>query len=250
VVTRRVVFHLRRPGFWHRADRVVAISDAVRRVLVEDGVAADRLAVVPSGVDLGALRDTLARGLRRQLGFAADTPLAVSVGALTREKDYATLLRAAAGARAAAPTLRWIVAGEGPERPALERLLAESGLQDRVYLLGHDPEPLPLIKDATLLVHSAAEEGLGTTILDAMALGVPIVATAAGGIPELLAGGAGLLVPARDPAALAQATLRMIGDAALRSTCVARAAEIVERYSDTRMAEGMRSVYRSVLSTP
>jgi glycosyltransferase involved in cell wall biosynthesis len=100
------------------------------------------------------------------------------------------------------------------------------------------------------MVHSAADEGLGTTILDAMALGTPVVATAAGGVPELLADGAGLVVPVRDPAALAQATVRMLTDPALRSASVARAAARVEQYSDARMAEGMRSVYRSVLSSP
>jgi glycosyltransferase involved in cell wall biosynthesis len=250
VVTRRVVFHLRRQGFWPRADRVVAISEAVRRVLVEDGISPDRLTVVPSGVDLESLRATAPRGIRGRLSLPDDTPLAVAVGALTREKDHETLLRAAAVARTCAPTLRWLLVGEGRERAALESLLSDSGLQDRVFLLGHDPEPREVIREATLLVHSAADEGLGTTILDAMALGVPVVATAAGGIPELLGTGAGLLVPARDASALAQATVRMLTDASLRAACVARAAEVVEQYSDARMAEGMRSVYRSVLSTP
>ncbi|MFI5211187.1 MAG: glycosyltransferase, partial [Gemmatimonadales bacterium] len=250
VVTRRVVFHLRRPGFWHRADRVVAISDAVRRVLVEDGIPPERLAVVPSGVDLEALHSTAARGIRGRLGLDVDTPLAVAVGALTPEKDHATLLRAAAIARVRVPNLRWLIVGEGPERAALQRALSESGLEDRVFLLGHDPEPRELIREATLLVHSAADEGLGTTILDAMALHVPVVATAAGGVPELLGNGAGLLVPVRDASALAQVVVRMLTDAACRAACVARAAEVVARYSDARMAEGMRSVYRSVLSTP
>ena len=249
VVTRRVVFHLRRPGFWPAADRIVAISEAVRRILLEDGMAAGRLMVVRSGVDLEGLRGTAPRGIRRRLGLPDDTPIAVCVGALTREKDHATLLRAAAAARASAPALRWLLAGEGPERPALEHLVAESGLQDRVHLLGHDPDPPALIRDATLLVHSATEEGLGTTLLDAMALGVPVVATEVGGIPELLGAGAGVLVRAHDPTALAEATVRMLTDGTLRASCVARAAEVVAQYSDTRMAEGMRSVYRSVLST-
>ena len=249
VVTRRVVFHLRRRGFWDRADRIVAISDAVRRVLVEDGITPDRIAVVPSGVDLESLRAIAPRGIRGRLGVADDTPLALAVGALTPEKDHATLIHAAAAARARAPALRWLVVGEGPERVALQRLLSESGLEDRLFLLGHDPEPRELIGEASLLVHSAADEGLGTTILDAMAMQVPVVATAAGGVPELLGNGAGLLVPVRDANALAHAVVRMLTDSTCRATCVARAAEVVVRYSDTRMAEGMRSVYRSVLST-
>jgi L-malate glycosyltransferase len=249
VATRRVTFHLRRRGFWHRADRVVAISEAVRRVLVEDGILPDRLVVVPSGVDLESLRATAPRGIRGRLGLPDDTPLAIAVGALTAEKDHETLLRAAAAARTCAPTLRWLLVGEGPGRAALEGLLSDSGLQDRVFLLGHDPEPRELIREATLLVHSASDEGLGTTILDAMALGVPVVATEAGGIPELLGSGAGLLVAVRDASALAQGTVRMLTDPVLRAACVVRASEVVEQYSDTRMAEGMRSVYRSVLST-
>jgi glycosyltransferase involved in cell wall biosynthesis len=250
VVTRRVVFHLRRGGFWRRADRVVAISEAVRRVLVSDGIDEERISLVPSGVDLEELRAAAPRGIRAALGLSAETPIAVSVGALTREKDHATLLRAAATARTCAPSLRWVVVGDGPERGALARLIEGSGLQDRVHLLGFDQDPPAIIREATLLVHSASEEGLGTTVLDAMALAVPVVATAAGGIPELLADGAGVLVPVGDAAALAEATVRIVTDPALRSSCVARATLVVARYSDVRMAEGMRSVYRSVLSSP
>jgi len=250
VVTRRVVFHLRRRGFWHRANRVVAISEAVRQVLAEDGIPSGRLAVVPSGLDLESVRATAPRDIRGRLGLSGDTPLAVTVGALTPEKDHGTLLRTAALARDSAPTLRWLLVGEGPGRAALERLLSDSGLQDRVFLLGDDPEPREVIREATLLVHSASAEGLGTTILEAMALGTPVVSTAAGGIPELVGSGGGLLVPVRDAQALAHATVRMLTDASLRAACVARAAEVVEQYSDRRMAEGMRSVYRSVLSTP
>lgn len=250
VVTRRVVFHLRRGGFWRRADRVVAISEAVRRVLVADGIAGERIPVVPSGIDLEGLRSTRKRGIRAMLGLPEDTPIAVNVGALTREKDHQTLLRAAAAARTSADSLRWLVVGDGPERGALAHLIEASGLQDRVHLLGFDPDPPAIIREATLLVHSASEEGLGTTVLDAMALEVPVVATSAGGIPELLADGAGVLVPVGDAAALAQAAVRVLTDQALRSACVARATTVVARYSDARMAEGMRSVYRSVLSSP
>jgi glycosyltransferase involved in cell wall biosynthesis len=113
-------------------------------------------------------------------------------------------------------------------------------------LIGQIEEPERLTADADLFVMSSQEEGLGTAVLEAMALGIPIASTNAGGLAEILAGGAGLLVPPRDPAALAQAVSRILDDPALARTLAARAQENVLQLSDRRMAEEVRSVYRSI----
>lgn len=246
VVTRRVDFHLRRRGFWTRAARVIAISDAVRGILVSDGIKLERIVTVHSGIDVEAVRKVRPGAIRRELGLPETGPLAVSVGALVGHKDHATLIDAAAALRPGRPELHWAIAGEGPLRKALEAKIASRGLGDRVRLLGHVEEPLRLIAAADLFVMSSAEEGLGTSVLDAMALDVPIAATRAGGIPEMLDGGAGFLSPPRDGAALAASVDQLLSDASIRADIVKRAHVRVERWSAEAMAEGVLAVYRSV----
>jgi len=250
VVTRRVDIHLRRHGFWTRADRVIAISAAVREVLLSDGVADARIRVIHDGIAIEEVRAAEPLGIRRRLGLPDGTAIAVNVAALVEVKDQATLIDAAAQARSRHPELHWVIAGEGVLRPALERRIAALGLGDRVHLIGFEPEAIRLIADATLLVHSSRYEGLGTTILDAMALGVPVVATAAGGIPELLAGGNGILVPVRNPRALSEEVSRLLEDRSLRENCVAHAARELPRFGYRGMAEAVQSVYRSLIPGP
>jgi glycosyltransferase involved in cell wall biosynthesis len=245
LATRRVDFHLRRPALWRRAARIIAISEAVKRVLVSDGVAADRIVRVHSGIDLEAVRRTRSGSIRKELGLPPDAPLAVAVGALVEHKDHTTLVAAAAALRDRKPTLHWAIAGEGPLRGALESQIAAQSLGDRVHLLGQLAEPLRLIAAAEVFVMSSKEEGLGTSVLDAMALDVPIAATAAGGIPEMLDPGAGLLTPPGDGTALAASVAQILDDADLRAELIRHAQNRVEHFSATAMAEGVLSVYRS-----
>jgi glycosyltransferase involved in cell wall biosynthesis len=246
LATRRVDFHLRRPALWRRARRIIAISDAVRSILVSDGIPPERIVRVHSGIDLEAVRRTRSAEIRRELGLPLELPLAVAVGALVGHKDHATLIAAAGVLRDPMPGLHWAIAGEGPLRGALERQIAALSLGDRVHLLGHLAEPLRLISGADLFVMSSREEGLGTSVLDAMALDVPIAATAAGGIPEMLGAGAGLLSPPGDSGALAQSVQRILEDPALVRGLIREAQNQVEQFSATAMAEGVLSVYRSI----
>jgi glycosyltransferase involved in cell wall biosynthesis len=245
VVTRRVDFHLRRTGFWTRADCVIAISRAVADVLVADGVRSDRVTVIHSGISLEETRGAERLGIRASLGLGADAPLAVGVGALVPHKDHANLLRAAARLARAFPSLHWVVAGEGPLRGELERLAAGLGLEHRVHLIGHIDEPARLIADADLFIMSSREEGLGTSVLEAMALGIPVASTTAGGLPEMLRDGAGVLAPPQDPDALANAVARLLSEPGLARSVAERAAVAVQRFTAARMAEAVRTVYRS-----
>src|SRR3989442_682421 len=139
VATRRVDFHVRPGSVWLRADRVIAISEAVKGILVTDGVPAARITVVWSGIDADEVRQAAARPLdiRARLGLASRTPLAVNVAALVDHKDHRTLLGAARAARDARPDLHWAIAGEGELRRGLTAEIARLGLADRVHLLGH-----------------------------------------------------------------------------------------------------------------
>ncbi|MEO7987220.1 MAG: glycosyltransferase [Gemmatimonadales bacterium] len=250
VATRRVDFPLRRRGFWGRADRVIAISGAVAEVLRADGIPPARITVVASGISLDDARAAVPLGIRARLGLPASATIAANVAALVGHKDHATMLRAGAMLRDALPELHWVIAGEGPLRAEIERQRQESGLAGRVHLLGHIPEPVRLIADADVYVMSSNQEGLGTSVLDAMALGIPVASTAAGGLPEILSDGSGLLVPTGDSAALADAVRRIVTNRALGATLIGRASIAVQRFTARRMADDMVTVYRSCASFP
>lgn len=249
VVTRRVDFHLRRPGFWARADRVVAISHAVRDVLLQDGIQPDRIIVVHSGIDAEEVRAAPQFGVRRLLGLPADTRIAVNVAALVGHKDQATLVRAASDLSKSLPDLHWVIAGEGPLRTALEQQIRDRGLTGRVHLLGNVPNPWGLIAESDVFVMASREEGLGTSVLDALALDVPVAATGAGGIPEILSEGAGILAPVGDSAALAAAVETLLRDRERRDAVRKQGRLTLERFSADAMADGMLAVYRSLTPT-
>lgn len=210
IAHRRVDFHIRPGSAWFRVRALIAVSRAVQQILVSDGIPPERITVIPDGIDPDEVRSAAARPLdiRGRLGLAASTPLAVNVAALVDHKDQRTLVRAAGHARAARPDLHWVIAGEGELRRTLERDIAELGIGDRVHLLGYVPEADALIREGTVFVMSSKEEGMGSVILDALALEKPVVATAAGGIPDVLP--PECLVPVRDATALGDKVVEVI----------------------------------------
>jgi glycosyltransferase involved in cell wall biosynthesis len=239
VATRRVDFHVGRFGSWRRPDRIIAVSEAVKNILVGDGIAAEAITVVRDGVDPDEIRSagTPPADIRGQLRVPAKTSLAVNAAALVDHKDQTTLVRAAHHARSLAPALHWIIAGEGPLRSQLAGEIARLELGDRVHLVGYVERIEALIAAADVFVMSSKEEGLGSVILNALALGRPVVATAAGGIPEILP--ADVLVPVGSAVALAEKVV-----AALREPVpVAFPAGLTA----AAMASGVLDVYRGLL---
>ena len=247
--TRRVDFHIRRrrgltrllagDSAWMRADHVVAVSAAVKDVLVADGRSAGEVTVVPDGIDpLETRREAQEpANIRQRLHLPAGTPLAVNVAALVDHKDQHTLLRAAGYARAARPDLHWAIAGEGFLRGSLTAEIRRLGLADRVHLLGYVENADALIRECDVFVMSSKEEGLGSVILNALALEKPVVATAAGGIPEILPAAA--LVPVGDATALAGKVVAALDHPS--------PVPLPLRFTAVAMAQGVLDVYRSLL---
>lgn len=240
IAHRRVDFHIRRNSAWCRAPAVIAVSAAVARVLTADGVPPGRITVIPDGIDPAEVRAAAARPLdiRARLGLAPGTPLAVNVAALVDHKDQRTLVRAAAHARAARPDLHWAIAGDGALRPALERDIAELHLGDRVHLLGYVVEADALIRQADVFVMSSKEEGLGSVILHAVVLEKPVVATAAGGISEVLP--ADRLVPVGDAAALGEKVVSVL-------TRPSPPLSLAPRFTVKAMADATLALYQSLV---
>jgi len=210
VATRRVDFHVGRFSAWRWPDRIIAVSDAVKQILTGDGIAADTITVVPDGIDPQEIRKaaTPALDIRRRLRIPASAPLAVNAAALVDHKDQRTLVHAARFARALEPQLHWIIAGEGPLHASLTAEIARLELEDRVHLVGYVDRIDALIAQATIFVMSSKTEGLGSVILNALALERPVAATAAGGIPEILP--AEVLVPPGAAGALAHKVVQVL----------------------------------------
>lgn len=265
VVSRRVDFSIHRTrlrlnGFKYRhgVDRFVAISKAVKSALVADGVDASRIDVVPSGIDVGDLsrrRDAArsagaAAALRSSLRLGDRAPVIGHVGHLTWHKGQTYLVEAMPRVLEKEPRALLLIAGEGEERAKIEARVAALGLHGAVRLAGFVADPVPCYGLFDLFVMPSVMEGLCTSILDAMTLDVPVVAAAAGGIPEIVRDGEnGLLVPPRDPGALAEAILRALGDAPLRERFRERGlATVRQRFSADAMVDGTLAVYESVLA--
>lgn len=179
----------------------VCVSEDSARQMVEGGVPERKVRTLANGIDLD------------RFAFQGSNPAgpAVVVARLSPEKDIANLIRAAAIVVAGDPAFRLEIAGDGPCREDLVRLAAELRLGDRVTFLGEIREVPALLGRASLFVLPSRTEGISLTLLEAMARGLPIVATRVGGNPEVVADGTtGLLVPPQDPAGLAAAiaTLR------------------------------------------
>ncbi len=185
------------------ADRVVCVSDDTAAWTAREGVAPRRIRTIRNGIDLTRFAYT---------GPALDGPV-VTVARLSPEKDVATLVRAAAIAVREMPSFRLEVAGDGVCMPELRQLTAELGLEDHVRFHGTVRDVPALLERARLFVLPSVEEGISLTLLEAMARGLPVVATRIGGSPEVVADGeTGLIIPARKPEVMAQAMLRLLQD--------------------------------------
>lgn len=245
VATRRVIFPLRRKLFWARAQRVIAISGAVRDTLTRDGISPERLVIIPSAVDLAELRAFSGSDIRTRFGLPERGQVAVSLGALTPEKDQSTLVEAAALLVRDLPDLHWVIVGEGPLRSVLQSQVARLGLEARVHLVGQLADPHMALAGADVFVLSSLAEGLGSSVLAAMALDVPVVATRVGGVPELLGSGGGLMVPAGSPAEFAAAVRRVLFEPGYAVTLRQAARRELGRFTVEAMAEQVVEVYRS-----
>ena len=202
-------------------DAVTAVSEHVKRALVtHEGLPADRIEVIPNGIAPGRFaRDAAARArLRSDWGVADDDVLIVQVARFHPVKDHATGARAFAEAVRTAPA-KWVLVGDGEGRAAMEQLVRELGVADRVIFTGVRTDIPAVLAASDILMLSSVSEGLPVTVLEAMAAGLPVASTAAGGAVEAVEDGVtGLLTPVADAPALAASLRRLIADAGLRAT--------------------------------
>lgn len=250
LVARRVDFHLQRHSFsrwvYRQVDGFLAASDAIRRILVRDGIPDLRIAVVHDGIDVERLARLPAVDVHEEFWLPHGAPVIVNIAALVDHKGQRFLVDAMRHVVRAVPDARAVIFGEGELRGALERQARDLRLEKHVRFAGFREDALSIARTADLFVLSSVTEGLGSTLLDAMALGLAVVATTAGGIPEVVVDGeTGLLVPPARAEALGAAIVRLLEDAPLRRQMgEAGRRRVVERFTAERMVAETLAAYR------
>ena len=231
-----------------RSSRIVGCSEGVRRVLVDMGMPPGRTIAIPNGIRLAPFADADA------VPAPARTAGIVMVSRLSKQKDHPTLLRAVAllRDRGLSPPVLLAGAGKARHRRPLERLAAELGLQQQVRFLGLCRNVPELLMTHRIAVLSTRYEGMPLALIEGMAAGCAVAASAVPGVREVIEDGIdGLLVPGADPAALADALERLLRDDALAARLGARAREVaVTEYARERMNARYEALFLELASQP
>ncbi len=244
VISRNVDFPIKKNflsqlKYTKNIDVIIAVSQGIKKVLVDGGIDPALIKVIPDGIDYSPFDEAAASDyLRRELNFERDDFLVGIVAHLADHKGHKYLIRATEILKAKAPQIRVIIVGEGPLRMELDNLVKQTHVEDIVFFLGFREDVPQILASLDLFVLSSYLEGMGSSILDAMASRLPVVATRTGGIPEVVVNGeTGLLVPPKSPTALAKAILRIYGDKELGRRLGQKGYEVVhQKFSAEAMA--------------
>ncbi|MGH7964052.1 MAG: glycosyltransferase [Candidatus Binatia bacterium] len=256
VVTRRMDYGVKKSRWTHllygqSVDAVVAISTGVRAALLAGGVPAAHIRLIPSGVDTARFMptsDARAR-VRQAYGLGEQETVVLLVGALVERKGHRTVLAAARQLQTQGIRLRYLLCGEGPLRASLQAEAQALRLEQDVVFAGFCHDIPDYLAAADFFVHVPLWEGLGVAVIEALAAGLPVVASRVGGIPELIEDNTtGLLVPPQDPTALASALNRLICDP-LWAGALGRAGQAVARarFDMAIMAKANEELYKELL---
>lgn len=256
VSARRVDFHLRSNAFsrwkYKQVDLMICSSDAIRAMAIQDGMPADRTVTVHEGIDVERIAAMPAADVHKELWLPPNAPLVGNIAALVPHKGQRYLIEAAPRVVRAIPETVFLIFGEGQLRHPLQQQIKSLGLEHYVRLVGFRPDVLSLLKGLDIFVMSSVTEGLGTSILDAMAASRPVVGTTAGGIPEAVEHGVtGLVVPPQHPTEMADAILSLLKDPDLRARMgAAGLARARNHFTADRMVDETLAAYETVVGRP
>lgn len=257
VAARRVAFPLSRSRIsrarWGAAAKILAVSEAARKQLLAAGLPAERIAIVADGVEIpGIIQSETREKARQRWGFAAGEIVLECVAALTPEKGHALLIEAFAKLRRGpgGGKFRLLLAGDGRLRPQLEQRAREAGVESSVVFAGFVPDVEAVYAAGDLFVFPSLQEGAGSSLLRAMAFGLPAVALERGGVGEIIEEGKnGVLAREATPEALAQAIERTLGDpASMERLSRAGRETVAERYSADRMIEATEHIFAELIA--
>lgn len=257
LVTRRVDFSIFRHSFLklsgikyrYMADIYIAISHKIKDVLVDDGIPAERIFVVHSGIDPTRFETADKEHLIPEFNIKNNEQVVINVAHLAGHKGQQYLVKGIPLVLAKIPTARFFFVGGGELMNELKTLAASVGLKQELIFTGFRRDVGAFYQIADLFVMSSVQEGLGTAVLDALALGKPVVATHAGGIPEIIRDGeTGRLVDPADPVALAEGIIELLNHTPRAERMASRGRrEVINNFSSRTMVEKNIKVYQQIL---
>jgi len=254
VATRRADVRVKQNAFsrWKHSqvEAFICTSDATRARVIREGVTAERVFTVHEGIDLVRVDAAHRIDVHAELLLPHGAPLIVAVGALVPQKGHSTLIDAMRYVLPDAPDARLIVLGDGELRPALDAQVRDLGLDTHIKLAGLRPDVLSILKGCDLFVVPGTHEGIATSLLEAMACALPVVASRTNGVVEVIRHEwNGLVVEPRDQPALAAGIVELLGDAPRRQRFgAANRARIQTHFGVERMVRETLAVYRAVAS--
>ncbi|HEY6524089.1 MAG TPA: glycosyltransferase [Solirubrobacteraceae bacterium] len=230
------------------ATRFVAVSESNRTRMIElEGIPAEKVLVLPTAYI--PHRVTEPTDIRAELGLAPDARIIGVVATLRVEKALEVMISAAAQVIQKFPDAHLVIAGDGPQRESLEAQVTSMGLTGHVHFLGERRDVTPLLQTVDVGALSSDWEGMPLFVLECMATGTPVVATNVGGLPEIVEDDrTGLLVPPRDPAALAAAISALLADPERGRLLAATAAERMDDFTIETVAHRFADLYEQLVS--
>jgi glycosyltransferase involved in cell wall biosynthesis len=242
--------YLRRERFTsllHQATTIVGVSHSVVGDFLADGVPENRVKVIHNGIAQNRFRIERCAELRRTLGIAGNAIVVASVGSLVERKGMDLLVRSLARLRD--PNIHLVVAGEGPERSALQQLATDLGIQSHVHFLGYCADISPVYASADIAALASRDEAFGLAVAEASYFSLPVVSHSLPGVSEVIENGrTGLLVPVEDVEALARALQQLAADPEKRKLMGAAGKErVLQRFSVQRMVSSFEALYQDLV---
>jgi glycosyltransferase involved in cell wall biosynthesis len=245
--------HLRHLGdrlAWRRLDRMTVNSEALAEYLLGYGFPQAKLSLVQNGVEIPPVVRAPDERMRARayLRLLPEEPVVGIIARLTPVKDHRTFLLAAQHIHAQMPEVKFAIVGDGPERTALEEFTDSLGIHDVVRFIGSVPSSNLVLPAFDIAVLCSRHEGMPNALLEAGAWGIPLVASAVGGVPEIvLDGRTGFLTPPGAPDTMAERVTSLLQDPLQRTLMGDRARQLVtEKYSVTTMIRHYELIYRQV----
>jgi glycosyltransferase involved in cell wall biosynthesis len=221
----------------------ITCAESQYDLLTGEGVSAEKIVHIPNGVPIAALEDEAATASRAAIGLPEGVPLVLQIGVFRTEKNQIGALEAFTAVREKVPDAELVFAGDGPLRESVEARAAELGATGWTHFLGNREDIGALLAVADLMVLPSTADAMPMTVIEAMALGAPIVASEVGDIPAMLGGTAGVLVPPGDLEALAAQIASLLADESRRKQLGAAGRAIAERYDSAAMVSGYEAVF-------
>lgn len=255
ILSRKVDFPLKKNFFTRykynhpSIKKIICVSNKIAEIISPDLRNKDVLCTIYDGIDLSRFSSHSSGILRKQYQVEANTLLIGNVAAIAAHKDYYTFVDTAAELLSKNIKAKFFIIGDGPERKNIEAYITQKNLSNEIILCGFRTDISSLLPELDVFLFTSKTEGLGSSILDAYACSVPVVATAAGGIPEIVIHGkTGLLSAPQNSHLLAANVLALIESTTLRKELINEALSWVKNFSKEKNAEASYRVYQEILN--